>query len=309
LVFYRPNTYQGSAVAIKILLNNQPLVKLKNAGKFSYDVNPGDYEISSSMDTKTALTIKAEAGKTYYIRGAINMGFWAGRPDLSLVTNSFAENELSNGNYKTQTQVPVKSGRNLNRVGIILGYGAGFESIPFFVTDDNKEVSLSTGGGLVVGLEAGCELHKYFDLGFSLLYQSSALTPEVKNADGSFSRTDLMINPSLVIPLKGGEYMRFRIGPGLAYYLGPKMYVDGSKIPHSAEFTWKYENALGLLGNFVFENNFSDNASMLLGIRFNSTKYKYSSTEDNYLPNLSQSKVTDPNGSGIDFYFGFNYHF
>ena len=57
--------------------------KLRNGNFFTLQVAPGKHDYTVHSEAKDVTTIEAEEGETYFLSGEINMGFMAGRPNLS----------------------------------------------------------------------------------------------------------------------------------------------------------------------------------------------------------------------------------
>ena len=60
-----------------------------------YSLAPGQYDFWSQAISQGSITVTVEAGKTYYIKGEVQMGVLAGRPKITQVPESDALAELS----------------------------------------------------------------------------------------------------------------------------------------------------------------------------------------------------------------------
>jgi len=58
---------------------------LPNGSYFVYDATPGPHTFAASTESTSRRTINVVPGKTYYVRGEIEMGLWVGRPRLTIV--------------------------------------------------------------------------------------------------------------------------------------------------------------------------------------------------------------------------------
>ena len=83
VVFFRPSAFKGGAISFIVREGETELGKLKNANYFTAQVTPGKHDYTVHSEAKDVTTIEAEAGETYFLSGEINMGFMAGRPNLS----------------------------------------------------------------------------------------------------------------------------------------------------------------------------------------------------------------------------------
>jgi uncharacterized protein DUF2846 len=84
VVFFREKKIVGSAIRYKVRENGKELCKLKNGTFCTVTVAAGKHEYLVHTEAKDALTLDVEAGKTYYVQGAISMGAFAGHPQLSV---------------------------------------------------------------------------------------------------------------------------------------------------------------------------------------------------------------------------------
>ena len=104
VVFYRKNLFAGKAIRFNI---NHPEGQLGQllAGTMLYKyVKPGDNTFTvqslSAIDSQDSVTIKAEAGKTYFVRGEVRAGWPAGRTKFVQVSESVAKAEIADLNKK-----------------------------------------------------------------------------------------------------------------------------------------------------------------------------------------------------------------
>jgi len=252
------------------------------------------------------LVIDAEAGKKYFIECYLNPGAWSAIPVLRLVDNASGESVIRGGTLRPLTWEPLSAERPKSRFGLLFGGGVGFENILMGYTTENDELNLSTGGGFAIGAEYGYEITRKFDLSATFLYHSSSLTPPVKNADASYSRLSLALTPALIVPVKGGDYLRFRIGAGAALYFNEMMKIEGA-IAGGNEYLLKYNPTIGLHGSLVFEANIADNSSFMFGLKTYIINYIF--TQEGSTGTSSDPKVLNPKGSGIDFLLGYHFRF
>lgn len=306
IYFFRLPNYSGSAAKMTIKANGQPVVRLRNASYFKYEVQPGDYVFSTGSGESSSVRINIESGKDYYIKCYINMGFWSGIPIVELVDRDSGRASIDGNKLTEQAFEQIEIKDRKSRAGIFLSGGAGFESYPWFTDEDGKDVKLSTGGGFGIGAEFGHQFGKSLDLSFNCFFQSSVLSERLKNASGSFNRLGLTVTPALVIPVKGGEQLRFRIGAGPGLYSIGTMKIDASEI-NGSTYTLKYKTAFGFQSSFLFESNFMERGSMSLAVRYSNIRYKYNPDGSSHL--VADPKLTGPNGSGIDFIIGYSYLF
>jgi hypothetical protein len=83
VVFFREKKFAGAAISYKVRENGVELCKLKSGTFCSVAVPVGKHEYVVHSEAKDVLTLEVESGETYYVLGALSVGFLAGRPNLS----------------------------------------------------------------------------------------------------------------------------------------------------------------------------------------------------------------------------------
>jgi hypothetical protein len=305
--FYRLPSYMGSANKITINSNNLPVVRLKNGHFFRYEILPGDYTFSVAFGSSSSVRIIAEAGKEYYVKCYINMGFWSGLPIMELTDPVSGRSTIDGNRLLQQAPEPISLKPKTSRLGVFMGGGIGFEKQPWFIDDKGNEVTLSTGGGYFLGGEYGYRFSKNFELTFSAAFEGSTLSRELSNADGSFNRIAANLTPALIIPIKGGSIINLRLGAGLGFYSSGTMKIDGSQIVPGQKFSLHYNNATGFHGLFALNAKFAERASMEFGLKYVNVRYKFKSMDP--MGTVTDPDLLDPDGSGIFFYLGYYFHF
>lgn len=88
----------GSAIKMKIYQDDKLIGKLGPKSYLSWEVDPtkGDITIISKSENKDMLTISPKAGKTYYIKQKIKMGWVVARTGLEFLEENEAKEMLSN---------------------------------------------------------------------------------------------------------------------------------------------------------------------------------------------------------------------
>ena len=97
--FYREKSFVGSMVSYYVYEGEIKLGALKNGTFFFVDADPGEHKYRAKTEAGEDVTIKVEAGKTYYARGSVKMGVFAGRPELLEVSASEAGAKMPTLNY------------------------------------------------------------------------------------------------------------------------------------------------------------------------------------------------------------------
>lgn len=92
------STNFGSAIKMKIYQDDKLIGKLGPKSYLSWEVDPtkGDITIISKSENKDMLTISPKAGKTYYIKQKIKMGWAVARTGLEFLEENEAKEMLSN---------------------------------------------------------------------------------------------------------------------------------------------------------------------------------------------------------------------
>jgi len=306
IYFYRLPYFVGSAIRMKIFSNGTPIVRLKNGHVFKYKAKSGDYRFTCKMADSSSLKLTIEPNKSYFIKCYLYQGLWSAIPVIEMIDSVSARAVLDGGDIINQPYEQISMIRPKSRIGLTFGAGVGFEDIPMGLTDKGEKLTLSTGGGGTIGAEFGHEFYKYFDLSINWFYQFSYLTPSVNNGDATFDRMGILITPALIIPIKGGEYFRLRFGAGLGLYSFGTMNVNASNAG-GGNYVLNYNSAIGYHGSVVFESFFSEKASFTIGVKYYNVNYNY--TSDGSTGTSTNSKVMNPDGSGLDFLLGYHYHF
>jgi hypothetical protein len=306
IYFFRLQNYMGSASKMTIRANDQPVVRLRNGCYFKYELQPGDYIFSLAFGSSSSVRLNVEPGKEYYIKCYLNMGFWSQIPILELVDPVSGKATMEGNRLFQQPSEPISLKPRNSKLGMVMEGAAGFESLPWFVDTNGDNVSLSTGGGFGIGVLYGYQFNKYFDLSADCAFMGSTLSRTLSNASGSFNRMVITVTPSVIMPIKGGEAIRLKLGAGPGLYSFGTMKIDGSRIGGS-KYTLNYNSALGVHVTFLIEARFMERGSFEMGIRYTHVRYNYDSSGSSY--SITEPKLLNPDGSGIGFFMGYYFLF
>jgi hypothetical protein len=83
IVFFRPSRMVGMALSFVVREDARELGQLANGKYFVVTVTPGSHSYAVHSEATDRLTLEVEAGETYFVQQTIQMGFVAGRPNLS----------------------------------------------------------------------------------------------------------------------------------------------------------------------------------------------------------------------------------
>ena len=99
--FFRESKFAGSAVSYYIYLDDEKIGALANGTYFFKEFDPGTYTFLAKTEAADQVTLTVEADRTYYIKGEVDMGFFAGHPDLTIAHGQEAKSELPGLKYAT----------------------------------------------------------------------------------------------------------------------------------------------------------------------------------------------------------------
>jgi Protein of unknown function (DUF2846) len=91
VIFYRERHFTGGGVSYKVYDNGTRIGGLPNGAYFIYQAKPGVHKFTASTEVTDEKPLNVEAGKTYYVRGEVQMGIFIGRPHLIIVDKQEAE--------------------------------------------------------------------------------------------------------------------------------------------------------------------------------------------------------------------------
>jgi hypothetical protein len=91
---YRPPSFFGAAISYIVYANQLPVVDLHNGGYLPYFSEPGTILFSARTEEQSVAIIAVEAGKSYYLKGAVQMGILMGRPDLQQMPEMIGRVEI-----------------------------------------------------------------------------------------------------------------------------------------------------------------------------------------------------------------------
>lgn len=96
VVFYRPKKFSGSAIQFNVKDSDKYYGPLKSGTTIKVNIEPGEHTFFSQVISSDAITLTVEEGKTYYVKGTVKMGYYAGRPKFDQVDEKTALKEMSN---------------------------------------------------------------------------------------------------------------------------------------------------------------------------------------------------------------------
>ncbi|MCX6231482.1 MAG: DUF2846 domain-containing protein [Bacteroidetes bacterium] len=306
IIIFRESNLNGSLNAYKIYANDSLIVNLKNNSYFSFDCRTGIYKLKINRDNKTELEVKAEKGRTYYIRFGLQSGFLSNTAELMPMDSAYASRKIILSGLKKVDRSTVSDFYYRNRIGVNLGIGFGFENFKMFTINSPDSFSkISFGGGYSIGINYARELNKHLDISLAVNYQFSLLIPYINNATTTFRRGAVSITPAYLILLDANNNKKFRLGIGYDFYFDNHLIINGSKVPLCFDAVWIYKTAHGFHVSATYNMTLFDRLNLDYGLKY---YYVYYSFDSGY-HEQSLGNMLKPNGSGLDFVLGISYKF
>ena len=94
VVFYRTKKMTGSALRFNVQDSERTYGELRNGDVIQISVDPGEHTFYSKIFREDAITLNTEAGKTYYVKATVRVGYYAGRPKFELVDEKRALKDM-----------------------------------------------------------------------------------------------------------------------------------------------------------------------------------------------------------------------
>lgn len=95
VVFYRLGKFGGSAIRFNLSHAEGFMGQLLNDTWLYKSVEPGEHTFWSQVISQDSITIRVEAGKTYYVKGVVKMGLVVGRPTFTQVSEEEGLKDLA----------------------------------------------------------------------------------------------------------------------------------------------------------------------------------------------------------------------
>jgi len=232
-----------------------------------------------------------------------------GTKDIFTESNKSTEKTASIDDTRTKVpQAAITNRKYKNRISLNIGGGSGFESVPMVDRPDGTKSSISFGGGTIGKFEYGYEFNNHFDLAIGIGAQFSELDKSIGgNGSVEFNRGIISLTPSYILPIDSRGNTRLKFGVGIDWLYNAELNFDLSKISGGGKDIWKYNSTIGEHVSIIFEINSLKRFSYNAGLRLYNVNYTFESGGNSYPGNGSDLK--SPDGSGIDFLLGVNYHF
>jgi hypothetical protein len=100
--FYRESKFVGCAISYNVKEGDKVLGPAGNGTYFFVIAEPGSHTYTASTESTASRTINVEAGKIYYVECGVDMGIFAGRPSMKIVTEDEGKSVLPGLTYATK---------------------------------------------------------------------------------------------------------------------------------------------------------------------------------------------------------------
>lgn len=84
-VYRSDPSYCGSAVVLKIDVDGKRIGGLKPGGYLQQIVAPGEHKVSCKTECESSVIVDVQSNQSVYVASEVVMGFWVGRPKLTVV--------------------------------------------------------------------------------------------------------------------------------------------------------------------------------------------------------------------------------
>jgi len=194
-------------------------------------------------------------------------------------------------------------------IGFRLSAGGGFESFNTgLITNDNKEIRCSTGGGTSVGISGAAPVSGPWMVGGEVNYQFTSIDPPVNNASGGFTHTNIILTGKYFFPL-GVRHNGIIVSAGPVFSRSNEYELDAEKVPDGQNLAAVYKNGTGMTisSDFLLSRG-KGRVGFLMGLRYTAISYSMERfsfgnmtiESNNSLMNNLESRFRKPDGSGLD---------
>jgi hypothetical protein len=196
------------------------------------------------------------------------------------------------------------------RISFVTIGGFGFDRIPVGVTDKGDEITISAGGGLGLGFEAGYTFNGLFELSAAYVYKVTDLSMVVENASGSFEHGYFMLTGKFIARIKAKSSVNY--GGGLGLLNAGSMDLDFSQVDGGERFVFKYNTTVGYHVLAEFQHRFTQKWSIIGGFTVYGGNYNHMKSftygSDSVPVDLAPSDFQNLKGSGLDIYAKISFH-
>ena len=199
------------------------------------------------------------------------------------------------------------------KFGISLTAGSGLEKIKVGETNENKDITISGGGGVGLSANIGYLILDNIEFDIEIGFQNGKLSEKVDNAEGSFDRTIISFIAKYLISIS--ESSQINLGAGFDYHSPGDLEIDASKVPNGTHEILAYDPVQGfhLLAEY---NGFFKLSTHLLSwsaglvykhVSFEASSYKRDG--QNFDVSLLKDEYKTLNGNSINFIAGMALYF
>jgi len=103
MIYVLRPTGVGGKVQTKLAVDGDWKGANRGNNYFFLELAPGDHDFCSQAENRSLMTVKVEAGKTYYIQQHVTMGFLKAGNSLEVMDDAVAKEKLAKLNLATWT--------------------------------------------------------------------------------------------------------------------------------------------------------------------------------------------------------------
>lgn len=92
LITYRKGCPYGSFAKYKVMVDGKQMGELKSKSSYTTELTPGEHTISPKQ-SKRAVNVNMEAGKTYVVKYKNRIGLFGARPKLEVIPYEEAQKD------------------------------------------------------------------------------------------------------------------------------------------------------------------------------------------------------------------------
>ena len=221
--------------------------------------------------------------------------------------------------FAQETQEPDIEVKNLvkekgkYKLSLNLVAGPGLEKIDIGKTNEDKDITISGGGGVGLSAVFGYLILDKLEIDLGVGFQNSTLSEKVENAEGTFVRTIISFTAKYLIPVS--QSGQINLGLGMGYHLPGDMDIDASEVPNGTHQIIEYDPAPGFHILAEYEGFFeissyimSWNAGLVYtSVSFDATSYE--SDDQSFDVSVLKDEYKTLNGNSVNFIGGISLYF
>lgn len=110
IYFYRESGIMGAVIQPTIYIDGVSTGGYSKPGDYFYvDKVPGNYQVSTTTETKKSITVTVAAAQLVYVKTSVSMGFLVGRVTPEVVEAAVGEKEIKDCDYAPPKTAPASA--------------------------------------------------------------------------------------------------------------------------------------------------------------------------------------------------------